>query len=52
MQIRSVVDQETGDHNFPVPSCLEKWGFLLLIENVDICATLHQQLSDLEVAVG
>jgi hypothetical protein len=52
MQIRPVIDQETGDRDFPMPYCLIKWSFLLVIENVSTCATLDQELGNLEVAVG
>jgi hypothetical protein len=52
MQIGSVVDQELGDCNFPILYCLIERSFLPVIENVDACTTLDQQLSNLEVAVG
>jgi len=51
MHSRSVVDQETGDRGIPLRYCSIEWGFLLVIEYADTCATLDQQLGNLEVTV-
>jgi hypothetical protein len=52
MHSRSVVDQETGDRGIPVRHCLVEWSSLLVLGYVDTCATLDQQLGNLEVAIG
>jgi hypothetical protein len=52
MHRRSVVDQETGGRGIPIRYCSIDWGFLLVIAYVDTCATLDQQLGNLEVAIG
>jgi hypothetical protein len=52
MHSRSVFDQETGDRGIPVRYCLIEWSFLFVIGCVDTCATLDQQLGNLEVAIG
>src|SRR5882762_9306287 len=52
MHSRSVVDQESGDRDIPIRCCLIEWYFLLFIAYVDTCATLDQQIGNLEVAIG
>jgi hypothetical protein len=52
MHSRSVVDQETGDRDIPIRYCLIEWSFFFFIGYVDTCATLGQQLGNLEVAIG
>jgi hypothetical protein len=51
MQSRSVVDQETHDLDVSVGCCSVEWCFSPVIKHIDFCATLNQQLDDLEVAV-
>jgi len=52
MHSRPVVDQETGDRGIPFRHCSVQGGLLLVIECVDTCSTLDQQLGNLEVAIG
>jgi len=52
MHSRSAVDQETGDSGIPIRYCSIEWRFLLVVGCVNTCATLDQQLGDLEVAIG
>src|SRR6266852_5568099 len=52
MHSRSGFDQEMGNRGIPIHYCSIERSFLPVIGYVDTCATLDQQLGNLEAAIG